>query len=133
MRLEDLILDALEEKKIFIGYYMLCRYLNGKGYVRYGCNAGYNKPFTNGKDRLHPCKILCPESKIYHSRVRYWCKKLEKENKLFLEKKLYKDSKNPNSETMAHKLDLFIFVCLNEDIFKNFLIKNTLEGWILND
>ena len=106
----EVILTALDEKEIFIGYYMLCRYLNGKGYIRYGCNAGYNKPFTNGKDRLHPCKILCPGTKIYHSKVRYWCKKLEKENKLFLEKKLYKDSKNPSSTTEPHKLDCFVII-----------------------
>jgi len=110
MNIETQIINALEEKEVFIGYYMLCRYLNDKGYVRYGCNAGYNKPFTNGKDRLYPCKILCPTSKIYHSRVRYWCRKLEKENKLFLEKKLYEDSKNPNSTTEPHKLDLFVVI-----------------------
>ena len=133
MNIELQIIKAVEEKKIFIGYYMLCRYLNGKGYKRHGCNAGYDKSIgTNGRDRLHPCAILCPNSTIYYSRVRYWCKKLEKKKKIFLEKKLYKDSKNPNSETKAHKLDLFIFVCLNEDIFKDFLLKNTLEGWILN-
>ena len=130
--IEKIIIKALEEKKIFIGYYMLCRYLNGKGYKRHGCNAGYKRPFTNGRDRLHPCPILCPNSTIYYSKVRYWCKKLEKEKKIFLEKKLHKDSKNLKSETKAHKLDLFVFVCLNEDIFKAFLLKNTLEGWILN-
>lgn len=115
--MEESILAALEEKKIFIGYFMLCRYLNGRGYKRYGCNAGYNKPFTNGKDRLHPCKILCPGTKIYHSKVRYWARKLEKENKLFLEKMQFYDSKNPNSKTKAHKLDLFIIIAKSEEIF----------------
>ena len=108
--IETQIINALEEKKVFIGYYMLCRYLNGRGYIRYGCNAGYNKPFTNGKDRLHPCKILCPEAKIYHSRVRYWCMKLEKENKLFLEKKLYEDSVHPNFFRRKKRLDTFVFI-----------------------
>lgn len=115
----DQILDALDERGIFIGYYMLCRYLNGKGYIRYGCNAGYNKPFTNGKDRLHPCKILCPGTKIYYSKVRYWCKKLEEENKLFLEKGLYPDSKNPNSNTKPHKLDLFVIIAKSEEVYND--------------
>ena len=103
-----MILEALEEKEIFIGYYMLCRYLNGKGYIRYGCNAGYNKPDT--KNRLNPCKILCSGSKIYRSIVRYYCVNLEKEGKLTLETKLYPDSQNPNSKTKAHKLDLFVII-----------------------
>jgi len=114
MSLEESILKALEEKEIFIGYYMLCRYLNGKGYIRYGCNAGYNGkhiPKSNPKNRLHPCKILCPGKKIYHSKVRYWCKKLEMEEKLFLEKKVYEDSDNPNSITKPHKKgDIFVII-----------------------
>ena len=131
MKLEDLILEALEEKEIFIGYYMFCRYLNGKGYVRYGCNAGYNKPFTNGKDRLHPCKILCLNSEIYHSRVRYWCKKLAKKNKIFLIKRKYHDSNNPHVKTKPHNSgDIFVFICLNEETFGNYLKNNTLEAFI---
>lgn len=130
MSLEELILKALEEKGIFIGYYMLCRYLNGKGYIRYGCNAGYTKPFTNGKDRLHPCKILCPGTKIYHSKVRYWCKKLEKEKKLFLVKTTFLDSKNPNSETEPHKLDIFVIIALSKERFDNFINKYTLKAFL---
>ena len=123
--MEELILKALEEKEVFIGYYMLCRYLNDKGYKRYGCNAGYSKPFTNGEDRLHPCKILCPGTKIYHSKVRYWCKKLEKEKKLFLVKTTFLDSKNPNSETEPHKLDVFVFIAKTEETILDFVqIKN---------
>lgn len=110
----QLILDALDEKEIFIGYYMLCRYLNGKGYVRYGCNAGYDGKFipkSNPKNRIHPCKILCPGTKIYHSKVRYWCKKLEKEGKLFLAKTIYEDSDNPNVPTKPHKKgDIFVII-----------------------
>lgn len=119
--MKELILEALEEKGVFIGYYMLCRYLNGKGYKRYGCNAGYIKPFTNGKDRLHPCKILCPGTKIYHSKVRYWCKKLFQEKKLFLVKTNFLDSKNPNSETDPHKLDVFVFIAKKEETILDFI------------
>ena len=121
----DLIMGALKERKIFIGYFMLCRYLNGKGYIRYGCNAGYNKPYTNGKDRINPCPVLCPNTKIYRTKVYYWCKKLERENKLFLEKIKYYDSKNPNSKTKPHKLDTFVIITLNKDIFDNFM-SNTI-------
>ena len=110
MRLDDLIMEAIEEKKIFIGYFMLCRFLNGKGYIRYGCNAGYEKGKTNGKDRLEPCKILCKDSKIYRTKVRYWVRKLERKKKLHLEKKLFKDSQNPFSKTKAHKLDCFVII-----------------------
>lgn len=130
MNIETQIINALEEKKVFIGYYMLCRYLNGKGYVRYGCNAGYKKPFTNGRNRLHPCKILCPESKIYHSRVRYWCEKLAKKHDLFLEKRTFQDSKNPNSETEPHKFDIFVIIALNKEIFENFINNYTLEAFL---
>lgn len=131
MNIETQIIKALEEKKVFIGYYMLCRYLNGKGYVRYGCNAGYIKPFTKGKDRLHPCKILCLDSKIYHSKVRYWCKKLEKEKKIFLIKRKYYDSNNPHVKTKPHNSgDIFVFICLNEAIFNEFIEKGTLEGFL---
>lgn len=130
MKLEDLILEALEEKEIFIGYYMLCRYLNGKGYVRYGCNAGYQKPFTNGKDRLHPCKILCPESKIYHSRIRYFCLKLFKEKKVFLKKSQFYDSLNPSSIAKPHSKDLFIIIAQSQQVFDSFIKKHTLEAFI---
>lgn len=131
MRLEDIILEALREKKVFIGYYMLCRYLNGKGYVRYGCNAGYKKPFTNGRDRLHPCKILCPNSEIYHSKVRYWCKKLAKQNRLFLIKKKFCDSDNPYTKTKGHTSgDIFTFICLNKMIYNEFIKSTTLEAFL---
>ncbi len=109
--IKNKILDALTEKSIFIGYYMLCRYLNGKGYIRYGCNAGYIKGHTNGRDRLSPCPILCKNSKIYYQRVRYWVNKLAKEKKVFLMKIKYNDSQNPNSWCKPHKTyDLFVAI-----------------------
>lgn len=121
MSLESLIMSAVEEKKVFIGYFMLCRYLNGRGYIRYGCNAGYEKPYTDGKDRINSCPILCKGSKIYRTKVIYWVKKLESRGNLFLVKRKYQDSKNPNSKTEPHKLDLFVFICLNEEIYENFV------------
>jgi len=131
--MRKIILKALKEKKIFIGYYMLCRYLNGKGYIRYGCNAGYKKPFTNGKNRLNPCKILCKESKIYHSKIYYWCKKLEKENKLFLCKMLFYDFKNPNSKTKSHKLDLFVIIAKSKEIFIKWISQFNIKFSIYQD
>lgn len=115
-----MILNALQEKKGFIGYFMLCRYLNGRGYIRYGCNAGYKgkyKPKSNPKNRLFPCPILCPDSKIYVSRVRYYCKKLQEEGKIFLKKMRFDDSNNPNSDTKPHgKGDVFVMISLTEDL-----------------
>ena len=111
--IRDDILNALKEKKCFIGYSQLCRYLNGKGKIRYGCNAGYLPGKTNGKNKLNSCKILCPNSKIYHSKIRYWCLKLEKQDLISLKKIKYKDFKNPNSETKPHKThDIFILITL---------------------
>ena len=122
--LDKKILNALQEKKIFIGYYSLCRYLHGKGYTRYGCNAGYNKPLTNGKDRLTPCPILCPKSKIYYSKVRYHCLKLEKMKKLFLDKRYFLDSVNPKFLRKAIREDIFVFIYLLE---KDYLEKKIPE------
>ena len=42
----------------------------------------------------------------------------------------YEDSKNPNSHITPHKLDLFRFVCLNEDVYNEFIEKNTLKNYI---
>lgn len=109
--LEKIILLAIQEKEIFIGYYMLCRYIHGKGYIRYGCNAGYKKPDTNGKCRLYPCKVLCGGTHVYYQRVRYFCLKLAKLNKVFLMKVRYKDAKNPNSTTTPHRTsDQFVII-----------------------
>jgi hypothetical protein len=114
MEMDRKILEALQEKEIFIGYMMLCRYLNGRGYIRHGCNAGYEGKFipkSNPKNKRHPCKILCKDSRIYHSKVRYWCKKLEKDQRLYLEKVTYEDSKNPNSFVEPHKTgDIFVII-----------------------
>jgi len=115
--LDKKIMKALQEKEIFIGYYMLCRYLHGRGYFRYGCNAGYNKPLTNGKDRRFPCPILCPNTKIYYSKVRYHCKKLEKLGKLFLDKRFFLDSVNPNFPRKKKREDIFVFIYLQEQDF----------------
>ena len=114
--IKDKIIQALQDKKIFIGYSQLCRYLNNKGYKRYGCNAGYLLGKTKGKNRLNPCKVLCTQSKIYHSKVRYWCLQLKDKGIINLEKVKYLDSKNPNSNTIAHKTyDIFILITLKND------------------
>ncbi|BDI54983.1 MAG: hypothetical protein QIT40_gp25 [Lokiarchaeia virus VerdaV4] len=120
----DLILGALKERKVFIGYYMLCRYLNGKGYKRFGCNAGYDSKKEN---RIDPCPVLCPGTKIYRTKIYYWCKKLEKEGKLYLKKRLYYDSKNPYSKSLPHKLDFFVFICQDKIEYDMYL---DLEEWI---
>ena len=102
--MEEMILKALEEKKVFIGYFMLCRYLNGRGYIRYGCN-------TNTNTRVDPCKILCPNTKIYRTKIYYWCKKLYQEKKISLEKVIYEDFQNPNSWVKKHKTgDVFVII-----------------------
>ena len=113
--LDKKILKALQEKKIFIGYYSLCRYLHGKGYIRYGCNAGYNKGLTSGKDRRSPCSILCPNTKIYYSKVRWHCLKLEKMKKLFLDKRLFLDSINPKFPRKVNRQDIFVFIYIYEE------------------
>lgn len=118
--LDNKILKALQEKEIFIGYYSLCRYLHGKGYTIYGCNAGYNKPLTGGKDRRFPCPILCPNTKFYYSKVRYHCLKLEKLKKLFLDKRFFLDSINPKFPRKKNREDIFVFIYLQE---KDFLEK----------
>ena len=128
--MHELIMRALKERKVFIGYYMLCRYLNGKGYVRYGCNAGYPKNKTKGKDRLNPCPILCPQTKIYLTKIYYWCQKLFQDNKIFLEKRKFFDSKNPNSKTEPHKFDIFVFIALNKRCFDNFFKNRALDTFI---
>lgn len=136
--LKEKIKNALQEKKIFIGYFMLCRYLNGKGYIRYGCNAGYGnkyKPKGNPKNRLYPCPILCPDSKIYLARVRYFCRKLHKEKKIFLEKIRFVDSNNPHSKTEPHKKgDIFVIISLQklqeEDLLPFYPQKNKITNYI---
>ena len=129
-KIEEIILNALQERKIFIGIMMLCRYLNGRGYKRFGCNAGYEKPYTHGNDRINPCPVLCEDKKYRPSKIRYHILKLADEGKLFTIKAFYYDSKNPNSKTKPKKTDLFRFVCLTEEIFKDFMSKNTLEVFL---
>lgn len=109
--LEKLISFALLEKDIFIGYAMLCRYLNGRGYIRYGCNAGYEKGHTHGNDRLNPCPILCPGSQIYYQRVRYRCMQMAKQKKVFMMKIKYKDAENPLVNNWPHRtFDQFVII-----------------------
>lgn len=108
--MKELILKALNEKKVFIGYYMLCRYLNGKGYKRYGCN-------TKTNTRINPCDILCKDSKIYRTKIMYWVKKLYSEGVLYQEKILYKDSKNPTSNIEPHKFDVFVIITKTKEDF----------------
>jgi len=105
---------------------MLCRYLNGRGYKRYGCNAQYKYPYKSN-DKINPCPILCKGSKIYPGRIRYWVMKLFQEKRLFTIKRLFYDSKNPNSANSPMLRDNFRFICLNNDIYNEFIKKNTLE------
>jgi len=115
--MKDLILNALNEKEIFIGVYMLCRYLNGKGYKRYGCN-------TETNTRINPCKILCPKSNIYRTKIMYWVNKLSKLNLIYQEKILYKDSRNPYSKIIEHKFDVFNIIAKSEGIFNEWKNNN---------
>lgn len=124
--MESKILAALQEKKIFIGTMMLCRYLNGRGYVRYGCNAGYPDDDKSGKKRLIPCPIFCKGTKIYPSRLHYWLNKLHEQGKLYKKKQLFYDSKNVKSRTGCHLVDLFNIIVINKRYFEKYMEKNTL-------
>jgi len=120
------ILKALGQKEIFIGYMMLCRYLNGKGYVRYGCNAGYPVDDKSGNAKRDPCPILCPDVNHSLSKIRYHAKKLGREGKLFLKTTKFYDSKNPFSRTSPKMMDVFTFICLSRSHFQDFIKNNTL-------
>lgn len=124
------ILKAIERKGIFIGYMMLCRYLNNRGYIRYGCNAGYPDDNKHGNAKIDPCPILCPNSTHTIGKVRYHTQKLAKEGKVHISTRKFYDSKNPYSRTSPKKLDLFTFICKSEDFLSNYLKKNTLRGWL---
>jgi len=68
--MKDLILKALNKHSYFIGIHQLCRFLNNKGYIRYGCNAKYKKDINNKKTiKINPCNSLCKNSK--YIKVKY--------------------------------------------------------------
>ena len=125
------ILQSLQEKKIFIGYYMLCRYLNDRGYTRHGCNAKYNKGKTNGRDRLNPCNIVCVDTKVYYTRVRYWCKKMFGGNMVYLQKVIMTDSINPDVPWYrnAERLDVFVVIARSAIDFQKWWKKNKKDSW----
>ena len=122
---------AIYEKEIFVGYYMLCRYLNGRGYTRYGCNAGYDKSIgTNGKDRLNPCKILCPRERYYYTKVRSLVIKLVEMGYVYTKKVNILDSINEDLPTYrkAKRFDNFVLIAGSQKIIDKFLLEeNTIE------
>jgi hypothetical protein len=120
----DEILHALQEKKVFIGIYMLCRYLNGKGYIRYGCNAKYRDGIKGKKTiKNYPCNRLCSPKKWYYSKVRYWLYKMENMGLIYLEKLSYGDSVNPDIKFYRRKFrsDIFLFITMTKKRLKSFL------------
>lgn len=50
-----------------------------------------------------------------------------KEKEKLKEKRLYYDSKNPHSKTLPHKLDFFVFICLDKIEYDMY---SDLDGWI---
>ncbi len=126
--MKQLILKALISHSYFIGLHQLCRFLNKKGYIRFGCNAKY-KNDINGKKtiKINPCKVLCLNSNIYLSKIYYWIKIMEKNKEIFTILIKYKDFKNPKSLTKKHiSFDIFRFICLNSEIYVEFKKKNYL-------
>jgi len=133
-KLEKHILQSLQEKKIFIGYYMLCRYLNDRGYTRHGCNAGYKGKFTpksNPKNKLNPCKILCPGIKVIHQRVRYFSRKMRDNGLLYLQKIMMDDSINTDIlwYRNADRLDVFVIVARSAIDFQKWWNNNKKDSW----
>jgi len=128
--MKELIIKALKQHFYFIGIHQLCRYLNNKGYIRYGCNTKYKDDIYSEYKKtikINPCKILCKDSNIYLSKLYYWIKILEKNKQLFTILIKYKDSKNPNSYIKPHKtFDIFRFISLNKDIYLMFKLENIL-------
>ena len=115
--MKQLILNALKKYNYFIGLHQLCRYLNNKGYIRYGCNAKYTDDLNTIKKKtikINPCKILCFNSNIYIS-------------KIFSILIKYKDFKNPYVNTEKHRtFDIFRFISLNKNIYLDFKRTNAL-------
>ena len=128
--MKEIILKALNKHSYFIGIHQLCRYLNNKGYIRYGCNAKYIDDLNIIKKKTiknNPCKILCFNSNIYISKIYYWIKVMEKNKELFTILIKYKDFKNPNVNTEKHKtFDIFRFISLNKNVYLDFKRKNVL-------
>ena len=117
---------AIYEKEIFFGYYMLCRYLSGRGYKRYGCNAGYDKSIgTHGKDRLYPCKILCKDGRFYYQKIRSYVIKLVKMGYVYTKKVELLDSINEDLPVYRTKLrkDVFVLIASTKEIIDNFLLE----------
>lgn len=129
-KLENKILNVLEKKKIFIGLSMLCRYLNGRGYIRYGCNAGYLSDNKSGNAKISPCPVLCPKTKIIPPKIRYWVMKLAEEGKLYTIVREFYDSKNPYSKNAPMLRDKFRFITINKNFYQEFIKKNTLEKYL---
>ena len=130
LKMRKIILNALNIHSYFIGIQQLCRFLNNKGYIRFGCNAKYKDNINIKKKKtikINACKILCPNSRIYYSKVHYYINLMEKNNELFTILIKYKDSNNPKSNIKPHKtFDIFRFICLNENIYLNFKKKHYL-------
>lgn len=121
------IQSAIYEKEIFIGYYMLCRYINGKGYKRYGCNVGYDKSVgTKGKDRLSPCKILCPNSKDYYQVTRQRTIRLAEMGYIYLQKVVMEDSINLDVDWYRNKTrkDVFVLIVSRKTLLEKFIREN---------
>ena len=133
-KLETKILESLHDKKIFIGYFMLCRYLNDRGYTRHGCNAGYEGPFkpkSNPKNKIYPCKVLCADSKVYYSRVRYFSRKMSQNNLLYLQKCMIDDSINTDIPWYrnADRLDIFVIIARSAIDFQKWWNENKKVSW----
>lgn len=128
--LDQYILNALDRKGLFLGYMMLCRYLNHRGYIRYGCNAGYPEDDKHGNAKIHPCPVICPDDRHSLSRIKYHVKKLAKQEKVFIKTAKYYDSKNPYSDTAPKKLDLFTFICQSRASYHQFMKKHTLRRFL---
>lgn len=127
---EKQILKALKRKRIFIGYMMLCRYLNNRGYIRYGCNCGYPEDDKSGNAKIDPCPILCPDVSHSIGSVRYYVNKLAKKGRLYRKTIEFYDSKNPYSLTSPKKLDRFTIICKSEKMFQKFIDQNKIMRFI---
>ena len=128
--MKELILNALNSHPYFIGIHQLCRYLNNKGYKRYGCNAKYKDNINIKKKKtikINPCKILCMNSEIYLSKLYYWINLMSKNKEIFTILIKYRDSKNPNVNTVPHKtFDIFRFISLTKETYLTFKKNNSL-------
>jgi hypothetical protein len=127
---EKQILKALNRKHIFIGYMMLCRYLNNRGYIRYGCNAGYPEDDKSGNAKIDPCPILCPDANYSIGAIRYYVKKLASKNRIFIKTIKFYDSKNPYSHTAPKKMDIFTVICESKDLYIKYIQNHNLTRFL---